>query len=110
MSKENNNFKNNNATRLQANRVLSYLDVKFNDPLPDVHTARLSIASCGWVDTQEGIILIDTLNRRHTAKQVKNRIKNKIKYIIYTHGHMDHVGGASVFLDDNPEIISNKYL
>ncbi len=110
MSKRNNNLKKSDAIKLQANRVLSYLDVKFNNPLPDVHTARLRIASCGWVDTKEGIVLIDTLNRRHTAKQVKERINDKIKYIIYTHGHMDHVGGASVFLNDNPEIISSKYL
>ncbi|MDX1798553.1 MAG: MBL fold metallo-hydrolase, partial [Candidatus Lokiarchaeia archaeon] len=110
MPKEINNLKKNKALELQANRVLSYLNVKFNDPLPDVHTARLRIASCGWVDTKEGIVLIDTLNRRYTAKQVKERINGKIKYIIYTHGHMDHVGGASVFLDDNPEIISSKYL
>jgi alkyl sulfatase BDS1-like metallo-beta-lactamase superfamily hydrolase len=110
MQKETNNLKKNEASELQANRILSYLNVKFNDPLPDVHTARLRIASCGWVDTKEGIVLIDTLNRRHTAKYVKERINGKIKYIIYTHGHMDHVGGASVFLDDNPEIISSKYL
>ena len=38
------------------------------------------------------------------------RIKDKIKYIIYTHGHGDHVGGTDVFLDDNPEIIASKYL
>jgi len=95
---------------IKASRVLNNVSVKFNDPLPDVHTARAIIASCGWIDTTDGIVLIDTLNRRHTAKQVKERIKGKIKYIIYTHGHMDHVGGASVFLDDSPEIIANKYL
>lgn len=110
MSEDKNNFKNKEPIKLQANRVLSFVDAKFNDPLPDVHTARLRIASCGWVDTTEGVVLIDTLNRRHTAKQVKDRIKDKIKYIIYTHGHMDHVGGALVFLDDDPEIIASKYL
>lgn len=106
-------FKNNEKIEkeeLKPNRVLNNVNIKFNDPLPDVHTARAIIASCGWIDTTDGIVLIDTLNRRHTAKQVKERIKNKIKYIIYTHGHMDHVGGASVFLDDNPEIIASKYL
>ncbi|MFX1464090.1 MAG: alkyl sulfatase dimerization domain-containing protein [Promethearchaeota archaeon] len=105
--------KNNQKTendKLKAIRVLNNVDVKFNNPLPDVHTARLIISSCGWIDTREGTVLIDTLNRRHTAKQVKERIKNKIKYIIYTHGHMDHVGGASVFLDHDPEIIASKYL
>lgn len=105
--------KNNEQTendKIKATRVLNSVNVKFNNPLQDVHTARVIISSCGWIDTTEGVVLIDTLNRRHTAKQVKERIKNKIKYIIFTHGHMDHVGGASVFLDDNPEIIASKYL
>jgi len=105
----NNNEKIKND-EIKATRVLSSVNVKFNNPLPDVHTARVIISSCGWIETTDGIVLIDTLNRRHTAKQVKDRIKKKIKYIIYTHGHMDHVGGASVFLDDNPEIIASKYL
>ena len=99
-----------NSDEIKGTRILNNLNVKFNNPLPDVHTARVIISSCGWIDTTEGIVLIDTLNRRHTAKQVKARIKNKIKYIIYTHGHMDHVGGASIFLDDNPEIIASQYL
>ncbi len=105
-----NNEKNTENKSLNAIRVLNNVNVKFNDPLPDVHTARIPIASCGWVDTADGVVLIDTLIRRHAAKQVKERIKSKIKYIIYTHGHMDHVGGASAFLDDKPEIISSKYL
>jgi len=110
MSKHNKRNEKKDLKKLQPTRVLQYTDVKFNDPLQDVHTARLIISSCGWIDTTDGIVLIDTLNRRHTAKQVKEKIKNKIKYIIYTHGHLDHVGGASVFLDDRPEIIANKYL
>ncbi len=107
MVKNNEKIKND---EIKATRVLNSVNVKFNNPLPDVHTARVIISSCGWIDTTDGVVLIDTLNRRHTAKQVKERIGNKIKYIIYTHGHMDHVGGASVFLDDNPEIIASKYL
>jgi alkyl sulfatase BDS1-like metallo-beta-lactamase superfamily hydrolase len=38
------------------------------------------------------------------------RIKGKIKYIIYTHGHMDHVSGTKVFMRDNPEVISSRFL
>jgi alkyl sulfatase BDS1-like metallo-beta-lactamase superfamily hydrolase len=57
-----------------------------------------------------GVVLIDTLSRVDAAKQVLEKIKGSIKYIIYTHGHGDHVGGASVFLKDNPEIIASKYL
>jgi len=107
MVKNNDKIGNN---ELKATQVLSSVNVKFNNPLPDIHTARVIISSCGWINTTDGVVLIDTLNRRHVAKKVKQRIGDKIKYIIYTHGHMDHVGGASVFLDDNPEIIASKYL
>jgi alkyl sulfatase BDS1-like metallo-beta-lactamase superfamily hydrolase len=44
------------------------------------------------------------------AEKVAEKISGTIKYIIYTHGHMDHVGGAKAFLKDNPEIIASTYL
>jgi len=86
------------------------LEAGFDNPIKDVGTARAPLSSCGWVYTTEGVVLIDTLISRRVAKQVKEKINNKIKYIIYTHGHIDHVRGTNVFMDDNPEIIASKYL
>ncbi|MFX1525750.1 MAG: alkyl sulfatase dimerization domain-containing protein [Promethearchaeota archaeon] len=86
------------------------LQPRFDNPIKDVGTARAPLSTCGWVYTTDGVVLIDTLVSRRVAKQVKDRINNKIKYIIYTHGHLDHVRGANVFMDDNPEIIASKYL
>ncbi len=82
----------------------------FKDPLEDVHTAALPIAGCAWIDTNEGTVLIDTLLYPRTAEKVMERIKGKIKYIIYTHGHFDHVSGTQAFMKDNPEVIASKYL
>ncbi|MHA1966804.1 MAG: alkyl sulfatase dimerization domain-containing protein [Candidatus Hodarchaeales archaeon] len=95
-----------------AIRVIGAPEVEFREPpnLKDVHTARLPIAGMAWVDTDDGVVLIDTLSRVDAAKQVLEKIKAPIKYIVYTHGHGDHVGGASVFLKDNPVIIASKYL
>jgi len=84
--------------------------VTFGDPIKDVHTARAPLSSCGWIDTTEGVVLIDTLLAKRWAKLVKERIKDKIKYLIYTHGHMDHILAAPVFMEDNPEVIASKYL
>ena len=86
------------------------LEAGFDNPIKDVGTARAPLSSCGWVYTTEGVVLIDTLISRRVAKQVKEKINNKIKYIIYTHGHIDHVHGTNVFMEDNPEIIASKYL
>jgi len=81
-----------------------------NNPLEGVHTANLPIAGCAWIETDEGVVLIDTLLTTDAASKIIDKITKPIKYIIYTHGHMDHVGGAKVFIKDNPEIIASKYL
>lgn len=86
------------------------LQPTFDNPIRDVGTARAPLSTCGWVHTTDGVVLIDTLISRRVAKQVKEKINDKIKYIIYTHGHPDHVRGTNVLLDDNPEIIASKYL
>lgn len=105
----------NNLKKIEGIQVIGRNQVKFFNPLKDVHTARLPIAGCGWVETTEGIVIIDTLIRRSAAQEVYNKIKesggnNKIKYIIYTHGHMDHISGTAAFMEDKPEIIASEYL
>ncbi len=105
MSKENNEQSN----YVKPVEVLSF-GVTFDNPIKDVHTAVAPLSSCGWIQTTDGVVLIDTLLARGWAKKVRERIKDKIKYIIYTHGHLDHVLGASVLMGDNPEVIASKYL
>ncbi|MHA2390964.1 MAG: alkyl sulfatase dimerization domain-containing protein [Promethearchaeota archaeon] len=91
-------------------QVLGAPEAVFRDPIKDVHTATLPIAGCAWVDTTDGVVLIDAISRVDVGKEIFERIKGTIKYIIYTHGHGDHVGGTAAFLKDNPEIIASKYL
>ena len=105
MSKENKKQSDN----VKPVNVLSF-EVSFDNPIKDVFTASAPLSSCGWIQTTEGVVLIDTLLARRWAKKVRERIKDKIKYIIFTHGHLDHVLGANVLMDDNPEVIASKYL
>jgi metallo-beta-lactamase class B len=58
------------------------------------------------VDTPEGIIVIDALNNRADAEQaIEGGLRKlgadpaRIKYIIVTHGHPDHYGGAKYLAD-----------
>ncbi|MFX0081850.1 MAG: alkyl sulfatase dimerization domain-containing protein [Candidatus Hodarchaeota archaeon] len=95
---------------IKPRRILGAPNAEFEDPIKDVHIARLPIAGCAWVETTEGVVLIDTIARVNVAKEVFKRIKGTIKYIIYTHGHGDHTGGTAAYLKDNPEIIASKYL
>ena len=85
-------------------------DVVFKNPLKDVHTAEIEIAGCAWIDTTDGVVLIDTLLFQNAAERVMEQIQEKIKYIIYTHGHYDHVSGTQAFMKDSPEVIGSKYL
>ena len=90
--------------------VLTVREPIFKNPLEDVYTAALPIAGCAWIDTNDGVVLIDTLLYPKSAEKVMERINGEIKYIIYTHGHYDHVSGTKVFMKDNPEVIASKYL
>lgn len=85
-------------------------DPVIENPIKDVHTATLPIAGMAWIDTGEGAFLIDTLLTEASAQKVVDLIKEPIKYIVYTHGHMDHVGGTPVFMKDNPEVIASSFL
>lgn len=91
-------------------QVITGQKVQFKNPLKDVHTAILPIAGCAWIDTTDGVVVIDTLISRGAAKKAKEQITGKVKYIIYTHGHMDHVVGTSAFMDEGTEVIASKYL
>lgn len=81
----------------------------FEDHMEGVHSAMLPIAGMVWFETGDGAVLIDTLISVAAAQKVVDKIKEPVKYIIYTHGHADHVGGAKVFLKDDPKIIAGQY-
>jgi alkyl sulfatase BDS1-like metallo-beta-lactamase superfamily hydrolase len=87
--------------------------VRFENPIKGVYTASQPISGAAWIETGDGVVVIDTLTGTRFVAEMMNKIKEKggkVKYIIYTHGHGDHVGGASAFLEDKPEIIANQYL
>ncbi|MGV9171415.1 MAG: alkyl sulfatase dimerization domain-containing protein [Promethearchaeia archaeon] len=96
--------------KAQPMAITQASDPEISHPLEDVHTAALPIAGMAWIDTNEGIFMIDTLLTEIAAKKVIDSIKDSVKFIVYTHGHMDHVGGAQVFMEESPEVIGNKYL
>jgi len=97
----------------EATQVIMSQEVHFAQPLPDVHVARILIANASWVNTSEGTVVIDTLLHSVVAEKMLAKIRETggpVKYVIYTHGHGDHVGGAPVFLEDSPEIIGQSLI
>ena len=55
------------------------------------------------IKTSEGLLVVDTSNERG-GKEVVNAIRgwstDPFNTLIYTHGHLDHVGGSGMFLED----------
>jgi len=97
----------------KAIQVIDFNEVSFENPHPDVHVAKILIANASWVNTSDGTVVIDTLLFPDVGRKMKEKLDETggpVKYIIYTHRHMDHVGGAKAFIEDKPEIIGHRFL
>ncbi|MHA2399573.1 MAG: hypothetical protein ACXADU_11885 [Promethearchaeota archaeon] len=68
MSKEN----KEQSDSVQPINVISF-EVSFDNPIKDVFTARAPLSSCGWIQTTEGVVVIDTLLAKRWAKEVKEK-------------------------------------
>ena len=61
------------------------------------------------IHTPEGNVIVDTLMSPKRGEAARRALLasapgGPIKAIIYTHSHIDHIGGASIWMDDNPQI------
>lgn len=73
--------------------------VKPWQPFDNVDYVGICWVSAWLIHTTEGSVLIDTLYGRHTKQLIANLKSigtnfSKIKYVLITHGHFDHAGGA----------------
>jgi len=76
------------------------------------------MANTAVIETNNGLVLFDLPIRqfaRKTFKQVRDRTKKQVKYIIYSHGHFDHAFGFAPFIEEikkkglnMPEIIAHE--
>ncbi|MBN1190589.1 MAG: MBL fold metallo-hydrolase [Dehalococcoidales bacterium] len=68
-------------------------------------------AYTSWVITDDGVVVLDT-GSGTVAPLVKEEIAREtdkpVKYLIYSHGHFDHIGGASAYMDQHPEVIGHE--
>ncbi len=71
------------------------------------------LANSIMIESDEGLVIVDTLGSEERARVLLNefrKISSKpIKAIIYTHNHLDHLGGATIFYNDTkPEVYAQK--
>ena len=69
------------------------------------------LANSTLIVTKDGNIIVDTTESVEAAAEIKAEFDKisplRTAAIIYTHGHADHVNGASVFMSEQTEIYSN---
>lgn len=61
--------------------------------------------------TREGALVIDpamTCTATWLRDEIKSRFNVKVKYVVYTHGHADHISGAQVFQQDGAIVVANQ--
>lgn len=66
-----------------------------------------AFSHCVVFKTDDGLVCFDTSNEHGGHKCVRSVRKwsqAKLNSLVFTHGHIDHVGGASAFLSDTPEV------
>lgn len=82
----------------------------------DVHTAvGYAASNSTMIEGDDGIIIIDTTESTRAASNILaefRKISSKpVRAIIYTHGHRDHISGASVFAEGgSPKIFARSNL
>lgn len=89
-----------------ADNVYSYADIRKSEP------ANSFGANAGILIGEKGVVVVDTLISAKQAKKFIRDIKTvtdkPIKYVINTHGHLDHTFGNSEFVKLGAVIISHR--
>ncbi len=81
----------------------------------DIYQASgFALGNVQMVVTDEGLVIIDTTESLDAAREILERFREitdqPVRVIIYTHGHLDHVSGTPVFLEEDTEVVSTRDL
>lgn len=97
----------------RAMQVIQEARVSFRNPRPDIFVAQVPIANAAWIKTEEGTVVVDSLERAAQGKIMLEKIHETtgpVKYLIFTHGHLDHVGGWFAFSGDGPKMLGQRLI
>ena len=73
--------------------------------------AGLAVHSGLVLITRDGALVIDpamTCTATWLHDEIMRRFKVKVRYVVYTHAHADHISGAQVFQHDGAIIVANQ--
>ncbi|MDR8392571.1 alkyl/aryl-sulfatase [Aliifodinibius sp. S!AR15-10] len=107
-------FGKSHAQQTKATELLKSRNAEFQKDIvhvtDNVYTSvGHTVSTVSMIVGTDGVIIIDTGMSTSAAEEILSEFRNisqkPIKGIIYTHGHGDHTGGASIFAkEDDPEI------
>jgi alkyl sulfatase BDS1-like metallo-beta-lactamase superfamily hydrolase len=74
------------------------------------YASGYALGGVQMVITDEGLVIIDTTESQEAAREILSNFRKitdkPVKYIIYTHGHVDHISGTPVFMEPGTEVIA----
>lgn len=70
-----------------------------------------SFSHCVALDTGDGLMCFDASGVM-TGGAVREALRgwsgSRVSHLVYTHGHADHVGGSTAFVDDSPVVVGHE--
>ncbi|QQK80502.1 MBL fold metallo-hydrolase [Salicibibacter cibi] len=91
-------------------RVMEHTSANFQNDVKFIECTKGYYYVKGWANvgviiTSQGVVVIDTNMSNKYAQNIYHAIRERtdlpIKYIIYTHGHLDHVNSTHVFKEED---------
>jgi glyoxylase-like metal-dependent hydrolase (beta-lactamase superfamily II) len=73
--------------------------------------AGLAVHSGLVLVTKEGALVIDpgmTCTATGLRDEIKRRFNVPVKYVVFTHGHADHISGGQIFQNDGALVVANQ--
>lgn len=67
---------------------------------PDVFVATFSYCNSLFVIGKKAVLVVDTYNPAFAARlkaEIERRTPLPVRYVVYSHAHKDHLGGAALF-------------